>query len=102
MPTILSTGMADLERKIQTAVDIFKSDNSPLMLLHCVSAYPTPLDQCNLETINTLREKFGIPVGYSGHELGFLPTLTAVSMGAVGTALYNLAKICLGLTTKCH
>ena len=81
-PTIMSTGMADLD-EIATAVDIFCKNNSPLMLLHCVSSYPTPLDQCNLEAMTTLRSKFDLPVGYSGHELGYLPTLTAVAMGAV-------------------
>ena len=80
--TIMSTGMAELE-EIDTAVQIFKKHKSPLMLLHCVSAYPTPLNECNLNLINVLKEKFGLPTGYSGHELGYLPTLTAVAMGAV-------------------
>lgn len=79
---ILSTGMAELE-EVDTAVKIFKGFDAPLLLLHCVSAYPTPLDECNLRMIDVLKERFGLPVGYSGHELGYLPTLTAVSMGAV-------------------
>lgn len=80
-PTILSTGMADLN-EVTTAVEILKLHKVPLMLLHCVSAYPTPLDECNLEMMNVLREQYGVPVGYSGHELGYLPTITAVAMGA--------------------
>ena len=80
--SILSTGMSDLS-EIETAVNIFKKYETPLLLMHCVSAYPTPLDECNLNLIYSLKEKFGLPVGYSGHELGYLPTLTAVSMGAV-------------------
>ena len=80
--TIMSTGMAELE-EVGTAVKIFKKHKSPLMLLHCVSAYPTPLNECNLNLINVLKDKFGLPTGYSGHELGYLPTLTAVAMGAV-------------------
>ena len=79
---ILSTGMAELE-EVDTAVKIFKGFDAPLLLLHCVSAYPTPLDECNLRMIDVLKERFGLPVGYSGHERGYLPTLTAVSMGAV-------------------
>ena len=79
---ILSTGMAELA-EIQTAVQIFKEHNTPLLLLHCVSAYPTPLDECNLNMIEVLRNKFELPVGYSGHELGYLATLTAVAMGAI-------------------
>jgi len=80
--SIMSTGMAELE-EIDTAVRIFEKHKTPLLLLHCVSAYPTPLDECNLNMINVLKESFDLPVGYSGHELGYLPTLTAVSMGAI-------------------
>ncbi len=80
--SIMSTGMAELE-EIETAVEIFQKYKTPLLLLHCVSAYPTPLDECNLKMISTLKESFDLPVGYSGHELGYLPTLTAVAMGAV-------------------
>jgi sialic acid synthase SpsE len=80
--SILSTGMADLD-EIATAVNIFKASGTPLLLLHCVSAYPTPLEECNLKMIKELADKFGLPVGYSGHELGYLPTLAAVAMGAV-------------------
>ena len=80
--SIMSTGMAELE-EIDTAVRIFAKYKTPLVLLHCVSAYPTPIDECNLSMINVLKETFDLPVGYSGHELGYLPTLTAVSMGAI-------------------
>ena len=80
--SIMSTGMAELE-EINTAVKIFEKYKTPLILLHCVSSYPTPIDECNLNMINVLKEKFNLPVGYSGHELGYLPTLTAVSMGAI-------------------
>jgi sialic acid synthase SpsE len=80
-PTILSTGMTDLN-EIHTAVNIYREANTPLLLLHCVSAYPTPLDECNLNMINVLKREFNLPVGYSGHESGYLPTLAAVSMGA--------------------
>lgn len=80
-PVILSTGMADLG-EIDTAVGIFKKHDCPLYLLHCVSAYPTPLHECNLKMMNTLNDRYQTAVGYSGHELGYLPTLVAVSMGA--------------------
>jgi sialic acid synthase SpsE len=79
--SIMSTGMADLD-EIETAVNIFKKYNTPLLLLHCVSAYPTPIDECNLNMMSVLKKKFDLSVGYSGHEIGYLPTLTAVSMGA--------------------
>ena len=80
--SIMSTGMAEMS-EIDTAVKIFEKYKTPLLLLHCVSAYPTPLSECNLNMINVLKENFGLPTGYSGHELGYLPTLTAVAMGAV-------------------
>ncbi len=80
--SILSTGMADLD-EIKTAVNIFNKYKTPLVLLHCVSSYPTPIDECNLNMIDVLEDNFKLPVGYSGHELGYLPTLIAVGMGAV-------------------
>ena len=80
-PAILSTGMCELE-EIDQAVSIFQRRGMSLVLLHCVSAYPTPAEQCNLSMIPFLRERYGVPVGYSGHEIGFLPTLAAVAMGA--------------------
>ncbi|MFA4826212.1 MAG: N-acetylneuraminate synthase family protein [Methanoregula sp.] len=80
-PTILSTGMCELD-EIDDAVAIFKHAGTPLVLLHCVSAYPTPLEECNLSMISFLKERYGVPVGYSGHEIGLLPTLASVAMGA--------------------
>lgn len=79
-PVILSTGMADID-EIDRAVNILKENGAGLALLHCVSAYPTPLDQCNLKMMDVLRERYNCVVGYSGHELGYLPTLSAVTSG---------------------
>lgn len=80
-PTILSTGMAELD-EIDQAVEIFRRHDAPLSLMHCVSAYPTPLADCNLATMGFLRARYGLSVGYSGHELGYFPTVIAVAMGA--------------------
>lgn len=80
-PTILSTGMGEWD-DIDRAVDIFRQRNTHLVLLHCVSAYPTPVEKSNLTMIAALRERYNIPIGYSGHELGYVPTLAAVAMGA--------------------
>lgn len=79
--TFLSTGMAELS-EIDSAVEYFKISGTELILLHCVSSYPTPMKECNLSAIQTLHDRYGLPVGYSGHELGMLPTLTATVMGA--------------------
>lgn len=98
--TILSTGMADIE-EIDRAVAIFKKHNAPLSLMHCVSAYPTPLHECNLSMMNTLRERYQLPVGYSGHEIGFLPTVLAVAMGATLIERhYTLDKGMIGFDHK--
>jgi sialic acid synthase SpsE len=73
--------MAELE-EIDRAVEIFTSCNAPLSLMHCVSAYPTPLDECNIKMMNNLKQRYGLTTGYSGHELGYLPSVVAVAMGA--------------------
>jgi len=77
----LSTGMSDME-EIDLAVSILNNNKSKLNILHCVSAYPTPPEHCNLEMINILKKRYTLPTGYSGHELGYLPSLFAVLMGA--------------------
>jgi len=99
-PTILSTGMAELE-EIDRAVEIFKRHNAPLSLMHCVSAYPTPLAECNLAMLGVLNERYGLAVGYSGHELGYLPTVIAVAMGAqMVERHYTLDKMMTGFDHK--
>lgn len=78
-PTILSTGMAEWE-EIDRAVAIFIRRDTPLILMHCVSIYPTPPGESNLLMIDELRNRYGLPVGYSGHEIGTLPTLASAVM----------------------
>ncbi|MBF0624814.1 MAG: N-acetylneuraminate synthase family protein [Magnetococcales bacterium] len=81
-PVYLSTGMCLLE-EIDQAVEVLRQGVEKLVLLHCVSAYPQPAEVSNLRMIDVLRNRYGLPVGYSGHEIGFLPTLAAVARGAV-------------------
>ena len=98
--TIMSTGMAELE-EVDTAVAIFKQYDTPLLLMHCVSAYPTPLEECNLSMIKKLSERYSIPVGYSGHEIGWLPTKIAVGLGATAIERhYTLDKKMVGFDHK--
>jgi sialic acid synthase SpsE len=98
--TILSTGMAELE-EIDRAVEIFRSKRTPLSIMHCVSAYPTPLDECNIEMMNVLSQRYNLVTGYSGHELGYLPTLVAVSKGAqLIERHYTLDKTMVGFDHK--
>ncbi|MFW2512574.1 N-acetylneuraminate synthase family protein [Demequina sp. SO4-13] len=79
-PVILSTGMSTIEQ-IDTAVETLGKDN--LIILHATSTYPLPAEEANLRTIQTLKDRYGVPVGYSGHEPGLQISLAAVALGAV-------------------
>lgn len=78
-PILLSTGMSSLE-EIDHAVNVLGRDN--LILLHTVSTYPAKYDELNLRAICTLRDRYGLPIGYSGHETGIASTVAAVALGA--------------------
>ncbi len=80
--TFISTGMSTFEQ-IDRVVKIFEKKDCPFTLMHCVSIYPCPDEWCNVKMIGTLKERYNCPVGYSGHELGILPSVTAVAWGAV-------------------
>ena len=68
-PVILSTGMATLA-EVGDAVEVLRREGCrDLTLLHCVSGYPTPLAECNLAAIETLRRSFNCPVGWSDHSV---------------------------------
>jgi N-acetylneuraminate synthase len=79
-PIILSTGMSTMDQ-IEKAVDVLGVEN--LVLLHATSTYPMPPHEANLRTIHTLTQRYGVPVGYSGHERGLQISLAAVALGAV-------------------
>ncbi len=78
-PIILSTGMSTLEQ-IDHAVEVLGKDD--LIILHCTSTYPARNDEINLRCVRALRDRYGVPVGYSGHEVGLQVTLAAVAIGA--------------------
>jgi N-acetylneuraminate synthase len=78
-PVILSTGMSN-EQEIEQAVRCL--ERCDLTLMVCTSCYPCAPEHLHLRRIERLRYLFGRPVGYSGHELGFTPTLAAVALGA--------------------
>ena len=75
----ISTGMST-RKQIKDATDIFKESYCPFIVLHCTSTYPCKDEDCNLLCIETLGESY--PMGYSGHEVGILPSIMAVTMGA--------------------
>jgi N-acetylneuraminate synthase/N,N'-diacetyllegionaminate synthase len=79
-PVILSTGMAEPE-EIAEALDILSG--AEILLLHCVSLYPTPDGEANLRRIVSLRDTFGRPVGYSDHTLGIAAAAAATALGAL-------------------
>ena len=78
--TIISTGGMDLDA-IKKLVRRMQLHDIPLIVNHCVSIYPTPIEQTNIGFIKELQKIDGISVGYSGHEVGWVPTLLAVQLG---------------------
>jgi N-acetylneuraminate synthase len=81
-PTFVSTGMSTYE-DIDAAVEIFRARRCPITLMHAVSTYPSPESDLNLQMLHVLRERYGVPVGYSGHESSVSPSIVAAVMGAV-------------------
>lgn len=78
-PIILSTGMSSMDQ-IRTAIKEIGSEN--LVITHTTSSYPCPPDELNLRMIETLQKEFDCPIGYSGHEVGLVPSAIAVALGA--------------------
>ena len=79
IPVILSTGMSTIEQ-IDHAVKILGKND--LVLLHCTSTYPSEPKELNLRAIAALEQHYQIPIGYSGHEVIFIPSFAAAVMGA--------------------
>ena len=77
---ILSTGISN-DSEISSTLDIFDGKNVTLM--HCVSRYPTPINELKLDRICHLNKTFGLPVGFSDHSLSVDAPLQAVKLGAV-------------------
>lgn len=78
-PIILSTGMSSVA-EIDHAVEVLGTHD--LILMHATSTYPAKPEELNLRGIPTLRERYGVPVGYSGHEVGLSTTVAATMLGA--------------------
>ncbi len=81
-PVLLSTGMATLDEVATVVDDLRAHGDPPLVLLHCTSAYPAATGDANLRAMATLRERFGVPVGYSDHTPGTAVAVAAASLGA--------------------
>lgn len=78
-PMIISTGMSTADQ-IDAAVEVVGLDD--LAILHATSSYPCDPNELNLKMIATLHDKFDCPIGYSGHEVGLIPSVVAVGLGA--------------------
>lgn len=82
-PVVMSTGMSDLA-EVEHALEVLdRAGSGPIILLHCVSSYPTPPDEANLLAMMTLEARFGRPVGFSDHTVGAVVPLAAAALGAV-------------------
>lgn len=79
VPVITSSGMSTMEQ-IDHAMGILPADRTALA--HSTSTYPCPPEELNLSMIGTLRSRFDVPIGYSGHETGLATTVAAVALGA--------------------
>lgn len=79
-PIIISTGMATLDEVKETHDFIENKDN--LIILHCITGYPTSFDEANLNFIKTLQNEFDVPVGFSDHSPGIELPIAAVALGA--------------------
>lgn len=78
-PVILSTGMSTMEQ-IQASIEVLGLQD--LVITHATSTYPCEPEELNLKVIQTLMQKFPVPIGYSGHEVGLIPSVAAVTFGA--------------------
>ena len=79
-PLILSSGMSTMDQ-VRKGIEIAGAQN--LVMMHCTSTYPCEPEELNLRMVDTLRREFpNIPIGYSGHEVGLVPTAVAVAFGA--------------------
>lgn len=87
-PVIISTGMGTLSevgaavRTIEQYLSSGRTLESSLALLHCISAYPTPLEEVNLRAMQTLKDTYGLTVGYSDHTLGIEVATAALALDA--------------------
>lgn len=81
-PMIMSTGMASLS-EIQQAVRVARGAGArELIVLHCISGYPTPVEQANLKTMVALQQQFNTLVGLSDHTMGNAAAITSIALGA--------------------
>ena len=82
-PIVLSTGMSNLDEIKDALNAIGEKNRKHVVLMHCVSDYPSKWEESNLKVIHTLRNTFSLPVGFSDHSVGIELSLVAVGLGAM-------------------
>lgn len=81
-PVVMSTGMCEIN-EIKEAINVLrKNGTTHIKLLHCNTEYPTPFEDVNLKAIQSIRDMFGLEVGYSDHTIGIEVPIAAVALGA--------------------
>lgn len=81
-PILLSTGMASYD-EIEESVQVINKDrNKDITILHCISNYPTPAEDVNLNVMLEIKSRFNVPIGFSDHTLGNDAAIAAVALGA--------------------
>lgn len=81
-PVVMSTGMCEMN-EIKAAIDVlYENGTREVKLLHCNTEYPTPYEDVNLKAMQTMRNVFGLEVGYSDHTRGIEVPIAAVALGA--------------------
>lgn len=81
-PIIISTGMASLDEIHEAVQAVIDAGGNQLALLHCISAYPTPIEDCNLRTLVDMQQRFSVPIGLSDHTIDNTASITATALGA--------------------
>jgi len=81
-PIIASTGMLNLDEIEELVQTVLETGTKELILLHCVSSYPSPVEMSNLITLKDIEERFGLIVGLSDHTLGINVSLASIAIGA--------------------
>lgn len=81
-PIIMSTGLATLDEIEEAVSTVAEAGGTQLALLHCISGYPTPIEECHLRTVADLCTRFDFPIGLSDHTIDNTASNTAIALGA--------------------
>jgi N-acetylneuraminate synthase len=81
-PILMSTGMATEEEILEAITTARSAGCENILIFHCISSYPAPIEQANLRKVLNLKDKFGVEVGLSDHTMGNVAAVTSVALGA--------------------